>query len=85
MTFRYTDEEVDHLQGLCLYIFMGGDVGQYDVEYLRDEAEMLRNDPTMYCNTDYPDENDPFGPTVDDLLESADRIECGFVGGEELP
>jgi len=85
-TFTYTTDEREHLEGCLRYIFETTILReQYDdASYYRWMADELRADPTMHCNHDYPDPDDCFAPTAEDMDEEADKIECGFVGGEEL-
>jgi len=81
----YTQEELDHLEGCCRCIFefdMCRD--QYGADYFRHEAAMLREHGSFPQHEGmHPDDMDQ--PTAADMDEEADKIECGFVGGEELP
>lgn len=80
--FSYTPAEVDHLRG-CIELAWEhiALAGHYDAGYFRYLATMA----DAPDHGDYgPSATDCEEPSVAELLEQADAMECGFVGGEEL-
>lgn len=72
----------EHLADILLGFWIDKHNPQPDAAYFRFMAEEFRQNPAMYQNRDYPSPEDVFTPTAADMDEEADKIECGFEGGE---
>jgi hypothetical protein len=86
---RHDEELCWHYAELAAEIFFRGTMPQYDdAAYWRYSASCyLPENQPQYRNSmppPPPSEDDAFDMTYDDCIEEAEKIECGFVGGEEM-